>query len=372
MVRVRGGSAGAGCITRLRDEDIEIVKPSTTKSPRKGTKARGGKRTQPARVKRTNQTEAPPTEVPNISDEEQHTVEPSIEPFTRKSPRTRTDVPTAPQCSRKRKHPTRGQSAAQTEDEPTPIPKFIDDDARERFEWISQKGFITQRAISPHEFRKFDLEPILKLFEFQKWTHILTIPNIYYLDMLHQFFANFRKGSSHTDLVSRVNSVDIAFNPDIVNAILKTKIEDDFKEKIVKFFSYEEFPSAYHHFHVAKLLTYFQTHFNTPAEAKLEDLSPQNLIILSIISNLLVPTDDYRTDANKMELYLFYCFLEKIRIDFGFVICKFLLKINTDSRRKLFYGKFLIPIFAHFNIPFTGVSPKESASTIFSKAYFER
>ena len=119
-------------------------------------------------------------------------------------------------------------------------------------------------------------------------------------------------------------------------------------------------------------MTYFQTHFNTPVEARLEDLNPQNLIIFSIISNLLVPTDNHRINANKMELYLFYCFLEKIRIDFGFVMCKFLLKISTDSRRKLFYEKFLTPIFAHFKIRFTGKSPKKSASTVFSKAYFER
>ena len=53
-------------------------------------------------------------------------------------------------------------------------------------------------------------------------------------------------------------------------------------------------------------------------------------------------------------------------------MCKFLLKISSDSRRKLSYEKFLTPIFNHFEIPFTGKSPKESASTVFSKAYFER
>ena len=69
-------------------------------------------------------------------------------------------------------------------------------------------------------------------------------------------------------------------------------------------------------------MTYFQTHFNTPADVKLEDLNPQNLIIFTIISNLLVSTNGHRIDANKMEFYLFYCFVEKVRIDFGFVMCK--------------------------------------------------
>ena len=49
-----------------------------------------------------------------------------------------------------------------------------------------------------------------------------------------------------------------------------------------------------------------------------------------------------------------------------------MLKFNTDSHRKLSYGKILTPIFTHFKIPFTGVSPKENSSSIFTKSYFER
>ncbi|XP_027156269.1 nucleolin-like [Coffea eugenioides] len=63
--------------------------------------------------------------------EEQQTDEPS----TRKSPRIRSSVQgTAPttQCSEKRKHPENEQPETQTAVEPTPVPKFIDDKARER------------------------------------------------------------------------------------------------------------------------------------------------------------------------------------------------------------------------------------------------
>ncbi|XP_027166245.1 nucleolar and coiled-body phosphoprotein 1-like [Coffea eugenioides] len=47
-------------------------------------------------------------------------------------------------------------------------------------------------------------------------------------------------------------------------------------------------------------------------------------------------------------------------------------RFDTDSRRKLSYDRFLTPIFAHFEIPFSGKSPKDSASSVFSKPYFER
>ncbi|XP_027174502.1 glutamic acid-rich protein-like [Coffea eugenioides] len=39
--------------------------------------------------------------------------------------------------------------------------------------------------------------------------------------------ARERKGKSHTDLISRVNSVNIELNLDIVNSVLETKIESD-------------------------------------------------------------------------------------------------------------------------------------------------
>ena len=162
-------------------------------------------------------------------------------------------------------------------------------------------------------------------------SQILSLPDTCFHEMYHQFFANFRKGNSHTEFISRVNGVYILLSPDIVKPVLRTKNEKGYRSKIANFFSYEEFSTAYHHFHTEKLMTYFHTRFNTPVEAKLEDLSSQNLIIF----NMLVSIDGHKTDTNKMKLYLFYLCVEKIRIDFGFVMCKFLFKLSTDSRRKL-------------------------------------
>ena len=54
----------------------------------------------------------------------------------------------------------------QTEQQPTTLPRFINDDTRDKYEWISQKDFITRRTIIPSEFRKLDLDSVLKLFEF--------------------------------------------------------------------------------------------------------------------------------------------------------------------------------------------------------------
>ena len=66
------------------------------------------------------------------------------------------------------KHTAKRKCTDQTEQQATTLPRFIDDDARDKFELISQKGFITQITIIPSEFCKLDLEPIFKLFKFQK------------------------------------------------------------------------------------------------------------------------------------------------------------------------------------------------------------
>ena len=119
-----------------------------------------------------------------------------------------------------------------------------------------------------------------------------------------------------------------------------------------------------------ELITYFHTRFNTPAEIKLEDLSPQNLIIFTIISNLLVPTDGHRTDANKMKLYLFYCFVENVRIDFGFVMYKFLFKLSTDSHRQLSYEKIFYSNFCSLQNSFHWSISKRNLFLCFHQSIF--
>nr|XP_027120261.1 nucleolin-like [Coffea arabica] len=155
MVRIRGGSVSAGRIFSLRDEedeDVQVVKPSI-KSPKKRTGNRGGKTKQSAKKMQTVQTTEPSVESTDEQMEEQQSEEHPVsgeqqdaeknveeqqtaEPSTRKSPRTRSGVqstvPTT-HCTGKRKRPANEQPEAQTAEETTPLPKFIVDDARERW-----------------------------------------------------------------------------------------------------------------------------------------------------------------------------------------------------------------------------------------------
>ena len=85
-------------------------------------------------------------------------------------------------------------------------------------------------------------------------------------------------------------------------------------------------------------MKYFKTSFKTPNESNLSELDPLQQILFTMVSNLLVSTNGHCTDTNKMELYLFYYFMEKIRVDFGFIICHFMNKIRTDTKRKLSYA----------------------------------
>nr|XP_027090364.1 nucleolin-like [Coffea arabica] len=179
MVRFRGGSVGVGRSFRLRDEDIEIVEPFT-KASKKKTTNRSGKVKQTAQRKR----DAPTVEPSDEQMEEHHSEENPVsrnaeemeepthaevtvtkspgrrkrsaqkrstaqsnveknaedqhtpEPFTRKSARTRAEVQNTESSGKqtaKRKHSAK-EPETQPAKEPTPLPKFIDDEARDRFE----------------------------------------------------------------------------------------------------------------------------------------------------------------------------------------------------------------------------------------------
>nr|XP_027088620.1 nucleolar and coiled-body phosphoprotein 1-like [Coffea arabica] len=71
--RIRGGSTSAGRSFRLRDEDIEIVEPST-KAPKKKIVTRGGKVKQTAQSKRVSPTAEPSDEQMEEQNSEGNTV----------------------------------------------------------------------------------------------------------------------------------------------------------------------------------------------------------------------------------------------------------------------------------------------------------
>ena len=184
--------------------------------------------------------------------------------------------------------------------------------------------------------------------------------------MVCQFYANVRQGSRPSEIISHVNCVDIILTPNLINQIFNTKIEEGCRSKIANFFSYEELPTSLNHFDGSKLMKYFKTSFKTPNESNLSELDPLQQILFTMVSNLLVSTNGHCTDTNKMELYLFYYFMEKIRVDFDFILCH----AKTDTRRKLSYAKFLTLIFKHFNLPFLDEPSKEKSTHFFTKSHF--
>ncbi|XP_027182087.1 uncharacterized protein LOC113780488 [Coffea eugenioides] len=155
MVRIRREFVSAGRTFRLRDEedeDVQVVEPPA-KSPKKGSGTRGGKKRK--QTTRTREQSGEPsvehqTEEHLVSGSEEELEQPTnanasvmksprkgkkTTKWKRKSPRTRSGVqdtmPTA-QRSGEKKHPANKQPKTQTAEQPTPLPKFIDDDARDR------------------------------------------------------------------------------------------------------------------------------------------------------------------------------------------------------------------------------------------------
>ncbi|XP_071920638.1 uncharacterized protein [Coffea arabica] len=156
-LEMRGGSTSAGRSFKLRDEDIEIVDPPPVASKRKKVTRRGivketaqRKLVIPSPESSDEQMERQISEgniAGGIEEPEQATQEnitesqPTPEPPVRKSPRTRTETQNAGASGTQTSKGTRSgkNPVSQPAPEPIPLPKFIDDEARDRFELVSQK-----------------------------------------------------------------------------------------------------------------------------------------------------------------------------------------------------------------------------------------
>nr|XP_027088664.1 RNA polymerase II degradation factor 1-like [Coffea arabica] len=192
--------------TKLRDEDIEIVEPSTKASKKKSTN-QGGKAKQTAQRKR----DAPTVEPSDEQMEEHHSEENPVsrneeeieepthaevtvtkspgkrkrstqkrssaqsnaekiaedqytpEPSTRKSPRTTSEVQNTESSVKQTAKRKRSARAPETQPakEPTPLPKFIDDEARDRFElsFFNEKRNLLVPLISEFNENAHQKEP---------------------------------------------------------------------------------------------------------------------------------------------------------------------------------------------------------------------
>ncbi|XP_027156749.1 nucleolar and coiled-body phosphoprotein 1-like [Coffea eugenioides] len=108
MVKIRGGSTSARQSFRLRDEDIEIVEPST-KAPKKKIVTRGGKVKQTAQRKRASPTAEPSDEQMEEQNSEGNTVGGNEEPE-----QATQDDETVTRSSGKRKRTAKRKSTPQS------------------------------------------------------------------------------------------------------------------------------------------------------------------------------------------------------------------------------------------------------------------
>nr|XP_027083474.1 protein IWS1 homolog [Coffea arabica] len=201
---IRGGSTSAGRSFRLRDEDIEILEPPPV-APKKKIVTRGGKVKQTAQrkldiptaessdeqlegqsseeniaggneepeqvvqgdkavtrssakrkrsAKRKSTPQSKKNQFSDPSDDQQNEgnttgSQKTPEPSTRKSPTTRTEAQnveaSATQTSNRKR--SGKDPVSQPVEEPTPLPKVIDDEARDRFEKSASRSFVSNSEV---------------------------------------------------------------------------------------------------------------------------------------------------------------------------------------------------------------------------------
>lgn len=156
--------------------------------------------------------------------------------------------------------------------------------------------------------------------------------------MLTQFYANIRKGDEDNHVDSRVNGLNISFDRKVVNHQFGCKHKDS--HPMSKFFSSGTWANQDHQFDSNDLKTFFKVPFSSGAQAKPSSLDTMHCIIFAITCDLLTPTFGHREEPNRMNLYLFYCVMKEIPIDFGFLMCKYILSCVNDTCRNIPFEKF--------------------------------
>ncbi|KAL3534605.1 hypothetical protein ACH5RR_003066 [Cinchona calisaya] len=176
----------------------------------------------------------------------------------------------------------------------------------------------------------------------------------------------FQKGPTVRTLISRVNNTNFEISSNIINTNFEREVSNpnDFSY----FFSLDKWPTIDTRFDIDDVRAIFNINFKQASEAKTTLLTPELNILYTLVTNLLLPTDGYRTKPEKMQLYLFFCVFKGIPFDFRYFFYFLWELFLTDTRRNIPFGKFLTKIFDFLDVPF---SSNKQFPSYFNKSYID-
>ncbi|KAI5675572.1 hypothetical protein M9H77_06522 [Catharanthus roseus] len=243
--------------------------------------------------------------------------------------------------------------------------------ALERF--ISVKEAANFEKVDLNDMQGMDAIP--NLFNATGWTPLLTVNELFYPEMIYEFYANLHKGIverveniAHQWMLSRIGGRNIAFDDRLLNTILETPQDGmRFYTKNKKWFdpnlySERRFEETFMHGEVLK----------RHDDRNVNKLDAYGRLLHHMIANIIIPNVGHKSSITNMHSFVMLALHEHRRMNFGFMAIEHMLAAQSSSTKCLPYGCFITKIFQHFVINLVGVGDHIGSGKIYNQNTFKR
>ncbi|KAI5650402.1 hypothetical protein M9H77_36407 [Catharanthus roseus] len=219
------------------------------------------------------------------------------------------------------------------------------------------------------------MEAIRNLFNMIGWVPLLTINELYYPEMIYEFYANLHKGGikrveniPHQWVLSRIGERDIAFDDGLLNTIRETHQDGiRFYTKNKKSFD----PNLYSQRRSEEIFNKGEV-LKRHNDRNVKKFDAYGRLLNHMISNIIIPNVGHNSSITNMHSFVMLAINEHRRMNFGFVAIEHMLATQSSSTKCYPYSCFLTKTFQHFLLNLVGVGNHIRPRKIYSQHTFKR
>ncbi|KAI5665956.1 hypothetical protein M9H77_15809 [Catharanthus roseus] len=219
------------------------------------------------------------------------------------------------------------------------------------------------------------MEAIPHLFELIGWIPLLIVNELYYVEMIYEFYANLHKGRiervdniPHQWVLTRIGGRDIAFDDRLLNENLETPQDDiRFYTKNKKCFD----PNLYSERRFEEIFTRGEV-LKRHDDRNVNKLDAYGRLLHHMISNIIIPNGGHKSSITNMHAFVMLALHEHRRMNFGYMAIEHMLATQSSSTKCLPYGCFITKILQHFVINLVGIGDHIGHGKIYTQQTFKR
>ncbi|KAI5664456.1 hypothetical protein M9H77_23779 [Catharanthus roseus] len=180
------------------------------------------------------------------------------------------------------------------------------------------------------------MEAIPHLFELIGWIPLLIVNELYYVEMIYEFYANLHKeriervdNIPYQWVLTRIEGRDIAFDDRLLNEILET-LQDGirFYTKNKKCFD----PNLYSERQFEEIFTRGEV-LKRYDDRNVNKLDAYGRLLHHMISNIIIPNVGHESSITNMHAFVMLALHENRRMNFGYMAIEYMLATQSSSTK---------------------------------------